>query len=64
MFVVQVWAHAVVEKLRGANAGLEEALDQVFAGSFECDGVKFPTIPANAPEVLRDYLAEMSVVKN
>jgi len=41
-----VWAHAVINGLRGNNEGLERALDEVFAGSFVTpDGNKYPVLP-------------------
>ncbi|MCB9879207.1 MAG: HD domain-containing protein [Planctomycetes bacterium] len=58
-----VWAFAVVANLRGANAGLEAALDEVFAREVRLlDYAPFRAVPADAGErdaLLQSYLAAM-----
>jgi len=59
-----VWSHAVVQGLRGTNAGLEAALDKVFAGHFEttlgAGAVHSVLPPASEREAaLQFYLADM-----
>eukprot|EP01102_Stenamoeba_stenopodia_P020083 TRINITY_DN7723_c0_g1_i1.p1 TRINITY_DN7723_c0_g1~~TRINITY_DN7723_c0_g1_i1.p1 ORF type:complete len:208 (-),score=67.82 TRINITY_DN7723_c0_g1_i1:123-746(-) len=41
-----VWAHQVIQGLRGTNAGLEKALDEEFASHFQVNGTSYPTLPA------------------
>eukprot|EP00052_Salpingoeca_macrocollata_P005199 m.46087 g.46087 ORF g.46087 m.46087 type:complete len:231 (-) comp14731_c0_seq1:134-826(-) len=50
-----VWSHAVVEQLAGTNAGLEKALQAVFAEEIcMADGQKVPALPSGD---LKQHLA-------
>jgi guanosine-3',5'-bis(diphosphate) 3'-pyrophosphohydrolase len=58
-----VWGHAVVAEVRGANAGLAAALDEVFARDLRvADGAPFRAVPEDLEErdaLLRAYLEAM-----
>ena len=48
------------EDLRGTNAAIEAALDEVFCGHFECGGVQYSALPNGDLHVaLIAYLQEM-----
>ena len=52
----------MIAGIRGSNAGLEAALDEVFAGSFPYEGKQVPAMPADPSEreaALQDYYASM-----
>ena len=52
-----VWSAAVVDGVRGVNAGLERALDEVFATKFVMEGKEYPAIPpGDRAQLLQDYL--------
>lgn len=58
-----VWAAAVVDNLRGTNARLEAALDELFAAPLPGDDGDVRAVPVAAAErerLLADYLAAMS----
>lgn len=62
-----VWAHKVIEGLRGTNAPLEEALDLVFDGQcFRQDGSSFNVLPPKSERsiMLDNYLQEMKNTNN
>ena len=57
------WAHAVVEALGPANAGLWQALQDVFASPLTVGGASGPALPATPAErdaLLRDYYAALT----
>jgi hypothetical protein len=59
--LLQVWAKFVVDALRGTNAGLEKALDDVFASHFVCDGTTYPALPAgDLNAFLEEYYKDMA----
>lgn len=58
-----VWAHAVVDNLRGANAALERALDELFASELRVGNIAFRAVPEKAADRdarLTTYLAAMA----
>lgn len=50
-----VWSHAVVKAMKGTNAGLEKALDEVFSSAFPCGE---PGLPSRDPKELNQLLEE------
>jgi guanosine-3',5'-bis(diphosphate) 3'-pyrophosphohydrolase len=62
-----VWAHKVIEGLRGTNVHLEKALDSVFSGQcFRQDGSSFNVLPPESERntMLESYLQEMKNTNN
>lgn len=61
-----VWSFSVVKGLRETNVRLEHELDQIFAGSFQHQGVTLPCLPAEEERfgVLSRYYAEMAAAKD
>lgn len=58
-----VWSKAVVDAMRGTNAGLEKALDRVFCGTFQhTNGKAYPCIPqdVDAAVFLESYYQSMA----
>jgi len=59
-----VWGKKVVDNLRGTNAGLEAALDEVFKQNFHYQGKEYPVLPQNVnlDEFLTRYYASMKLL--
>jgi len=55
-----VWAFFVVKGLRGTNAGLEYALDEIFKSQITIDEEKFPLLPpGNLDTLLEKYYQDL-----
>jgi len=61
-----VWAKKVTDGLRGTNAGLEKALDEVFASSVQMEGGRHPVIPqgVDLSKFFDDYIKTMAQSKD
>eukprot|EP01133_Synstelium_polycarpum_P007625 gene7625-8919_t len=52
-----VWGKKVISQIRGTNAGLEAALDKLFASSITINGVAHPVIPCKSDDEEEVFLA-------
>ena len=60
-----VWSHFVIAGIRGTNAPLEAALDDLFSQSFVVDGVSYPALPEGDMEAfLQDYYSSMEKARD
>lgn len=59
-----VWAKHVIDGLKGTNAGLEKALDKVFASEFEKDGKKYPCLPNKPLDIALNEYFELLKTEN
>mmetsp|Transcript_133823 Transcript_133823/g.199021 ORF Transcript_133823/g.199021 Transcript_133823/m.199021 type:complete len:208 (-) Transcript_133823:42-665(-) len=58
-----VWSHHVIEGIRGTNAHLEAALDELFKKTFVMDGKSYPALPEGDLGVaLQNYYNSLSTV--
>jgi len=61
-----VWSKKVTDNLKGANPGLEKALDEIFKRSFKLDGKEYTALPQNVnlDEFLQQYYEKTKTLRD